>query len=188
MADAQLTVEQADAATDALVRFHNSAEDFLRYRDVYLEAVRNKKALLRKEVELKEKNERIEKLESAISIINSGGSKEVSRAKVEIAEAKKNWQIVTEEKRKTEIAMKEATQSLMKKEKVHAEMRSEVRELKKKVETLAVDFQNEKAAKEDAASRLGAAEIQLGIYTSYTANLVELNITKLYVCLHLPFL
>lgn len=187
MLDSTLTLEQAEAATNALICFENSAEDFFRYRNVYTEAVETKQALLRTKNEVQEKNEVIQKLESAILVFTSGGIKEVNRAKVEIAEAKHQLQKVTEENREIKMVMKDTRQSLTKKEKECAEMQSEVSELREKVETLTMKLQSEMAAKEDATSRLGAAKIQLGVYDSYTANLVELNITKVYIRLLLRF-
>jgi hypothetical protein len=175
------TPEQAEAATNALQCYLDSAEDVLRYRNVYLEAVETKKILVQTEIKLQEKNEVIQKLESAISVFAAGGNKEVNRARLEIAEARKELEIVTEQKSKVETGMKNARQSLAKREKECAEVQNENGELKKAVEALAADLQNVTAAKEDAARRLGAANIQLGVYDRYTANLMDLNITELYV-------
>jgi chromosome segregation ATPase len=122
-------------------------------------------------------------LESAISVFAAGGNKEVNRARLEIVEARKELEIVTEQKRKVETEMKDARQSLAKKGKQCAEMRNENSELKKAVETLAANLQNVTAAKEEAARRLGAANMQLGVYDKYTANLMDLNIAELYVCI-----
>jgi uncharacterized protein (DUF3084 family) len=135
------------------------------------------------EIKLQEKNEVIKKLESAISVFAAGGNKEVNRARLEIAEARKELEIVTEHKRKVETGMKDARQSLAKKGKECAEMQDEISELKKTVQTLTANLQNETAAKKEVASRLSAANTQLAIFDKYTANLVDLNIPKLYVCL-----
>jgi hypothetical protein len=53
--------------------------------------------------------------------------------------------------------------------------------------TLATNLQNITATKEEAARRLDAANIQLGVYDRYTANLIDLNIAELYVCIPLYF-
>jgi hypothetical protein len=97
-----LTPEQAEAATNALQRYLDSAENVLKYRNVYVEAVETKKTLVQTEIKLQEKNEVIKKLESAISVFAAGGNKEVNRARLEIAEARKELEIVTEHKRKVE--------------------------------------------------------------------------------------
>jgi chromosome segregation ATPase len=178
-----LTPEQAEAATNALQCYLDSAENVLKYRSVYVEAVETKKILVQTEIKLQEKNEVVKKLESAISVIAAGGNKEGNRARLEIAEARKELEIMTEQKRKVATEMKDARQSLAKKGKEYAEMQNENSELKKAVETLAANLQNVTAAKEEAARRLGAANMQLGVYDKYTANLMDLNIAELYVCI-----
>jgi chromosome segregation ATPase len=182
-----LTPEQAEAATNALQCCLDSAKDVLKYRNVYFEAVQTKSTLVQTEIRLQEKNEVIEKLESAISVIAAGGNKEVNRARLEIVEARKELEIVTEQKRKVETEMKDARQSLANKGKECAEMQNENSELKKVVETSAADLQNVTAANEEMARRLGAANMQLGVYDKYTANLQDLNIAELYVCISLHF-
>jgi chromosome segregation ATPase len=182
-----LTPEQAEAATNALQCCLNSAEEVLKYRNVYFEAVQTKSTLVQTEIRLQEKDEVIKILESAIAVFTAGGNKEVSRARLEIVEARKELEIVTEQKRKVETEMKDARQSLAKKGKECAEMQKENSELKKVVETLAADLQNVKAANEEVARRLGAANMQLGAYDKYTANLLDLNIAELYVCISLHF-
>jgi chromosome segregation ATPase len=182
-----ITPEQAEAATNALQCYLDSAEDVLKYRNVYFEAVETQKKLLQTEIEFQEKNEVVKKLESAISVFTTGGHKEVNRARLEIAEARKELEIVTEKKRKVETEMKDARQSLAKKGKECAEMQNENSELKKAVETLAANLQDVTAEKEESARLLGAANMQLGVYDRYTANLMDLNIAELYVCIPLRF-
>jgi hypothetical protein len=180
-----LTPEQAEAATNALQCCLDSAKDVLKYKDVYFKAVQTKSTLVQTEIKLQEKNEVIEKLESAISVFTTGGYKEVSRARLEIVEARKELEIVTEQKRKVETEMKDARQLLAKKGKECTEMQNENSKLKKVVETLAADLQNVTAANEEVARRLSAANMQLGAYDKYTANLLDLNIAELYVCISL---
>jgi hypothetical protein len=182
-----LTPEQAEAATRSLRSFHDSAKDCLKYIDVFAEALETKKALLRTETELHGKVEIIKKLESAISVFILGGNKEVSRVKVENAEANKRLELVTREKDRIKAMLNDAQQSLTKKESEHTKLQKEATELKTKSETMAVQLQNEIATNKEAAGRLGAVERQLGIYHSYTANLVQLNTTSLYVTLLLCF-
>jgi chromosome segregation ATPase len=146
-----LTPEQAEAATNALQCYLNSAKDVLKYRNVYFQAVETKKLLVQTEIKLQEKNEVIKKLESAISVFTTGGNKEVNRARLEIAEVRKELEIVTEQKKKVETEMKDARQSLAKKGKECAEMQNENIGLKKAAETLAANLRNVTAAKEEAA-------------------------------------
>src|SRR5262245_61240480 len=79
---------QPDAATEALVRFTESAKDLFQYHHIYVEGAEAKKSLSLKETEIKEKDDKIKELESAIAVWTHGGNKEVSRMKVENAELK----------------------------------------------------------------------------------------------------
>jgi len=181
------TIELAEAANKALLRFQHSTEDFLKYTTVYAETIETKKALLQTKAELQEKVEIIEKLESAISIFTFRRDTEVNRVEIEIAEVEKQLQLVTEEKRVKEEALRSSGQSLAKTKKESIELQHEVSTLAAKVEAMAVDLQNEIAVRKDAASRLNAATMQLKIYDNYLANLVELNVTKLYASFSYTF-
>ena len=178
-----ITTEQAEAASKALIDFQKSADDCLQYLNVFKGAVETKKALVRTEIELRKKDETIGKLESAISIFTLRGNKEVSRVKMENAEAMKLLEIVTEEKERTNVMLKNSEQSLEKLERESAKMRSEVSELKTSNDNLAINLRSEIAAKKEATDRLRTAEMQLSLYNNYTTNLVHLNTAKLYVIL-----
>ncbi|KAJ4285979.1 hypothetical protein N0V90_013545 [Kalmusia sp. IMI 367209] len=176
---------QVETAAEALLCFQKSAEDFFRYKHIYTEAVETKKAHLRMQTELREKDNIIQELESAISVFTLGGNKEVNRMKVELAEVrkdnmdqKKRFQQVNSEKRETEAQVEETRQLLAMKAKESARLQIEISELKTKEQTRAARFDAIIAGNKDMASRLSAAKMQLDVYDGYTANLVDLNITK----------
>ena len=50
------TSQQPGPASEALLRFQHSVEDFLRFKDVYAGTAKTKKALLRMEAELQEQS------------------------------------------------------------------------------------------------------------------------------------
>lgn len=178
------TPQQPDPASEALLRLQHSMEDFFRFKDVYVETAETKKAVLRMEAELQEKDETIKKLESAVSIFTSGVNKEVSRVKVEIAEVKKELQVVTKKKQEVEAEVKNARELLATKEKESSHLQNEVNTLKARDKSLSADVKHELAAKQDAISQLDACKKQLDICDSYTTNLVNLDAVKLYVSLH----
>lgn len=129
---------QADAPAEALLRLTQSAKDFLKYQSIYAEGVKTKKNLALKEAEIREKDEKIKKLESAIATISYGGQKEVVRMKMEKAEiAKENHDLNT----KLRQALKE---------------------------------------KDDVTNQLSTTRIEVEEYATYTAELVNLDLNKLY--------
>ena len=178
---------QTDAATEALYRLTQSTKDFLKYQPVYVEGAEAKKTLLLKEAEIRKKNEQIEKLESAIAIFTHGGNKEVTRInleKAEIAKEKTNLdtklQQALKEKGKAEERVEETKYLLDEQDVESAKLKKEVLVLKAREEDLKTDLRKETAAKEDANKQLSTTRIELGKYAAYRANLVDIDMSKLY--------
>lgn len=177
--------QHTDAATQALSRFKSSAEDFLKYQHIYAEAVGTKLALQKKKIEIEEKDDKIQELETAIAVFTHGGNKEISRMKLETVELKKDisdvtrqLQLVAEEKRRTETGMNDTKQLLTKQAKDLAQLQKEVMALKKKEKTMTADLEKEIGVKKDAICRLTDVHAQLNVYVGYTTNLVDLNRSK----------
>jgi chromosome segregation ATPase len=178
---------QTDAATEALHRHTQSAKDFLRYQSIYAEGAEVKKILAIKEAEIRQKNEHIEKLDSAIAVWTHGGHKEVTRIKLEKAEIVKEktsldikLQQALKEKGKVE-EQAEKTKCLLDEQNVEsAKLKNEVLVLKAREETLKTNLRKETAAKEDVNDQLSTTRVELEKYAAYRANLVDLDMSKLY--------
>ena len=175
-----------EAATEALSRFQESVEELLKYKNIYSETAKAKKALLQLEAELRKKDAMIQELESAISVFTLGGNKEVNRMKVENAELRK---VNTDMMKKVEQATQEKIQSkaqlddtkklLIKKGQESAQLQKEINQLIKKDGDLVLRLKDAISAKDEMESRLSAAKIRLEVYDGYTAGLTDLNIPKL---------
>jgi len=178
---------QTDAATEALHRHTQSIKEFLRYQSIYAEGAEAKKTLSLKEVEIRKKNEHIEKLESAIAVYIHGGHKEVTRIKLEkseIVKEKSNLDIklqqALKEKGKAE-EQAEKTKCLLDEQNTEsAKLRNEVLVLKTGEEALKTNLRKETAAKEEVNDELSKTRIELEKYVAYRANIVNLDLSKLY--------
>ena len=185
---------QTDAATEALYRHTQSVKDFLRYQSIYAEGAEAKKTLTLKEAEIRKKNEQIEKLESAIAVYIHGGHKEVTRIKLENAEIAKEK---TDLDIKLQQALKEKGKAKEQAEKIKclldeqdaesAKLKNEVLVLKAREEALKTNLRKETAAKEDVNDQLSKTQIELEKYVAYRANLVDLDLSKLYGTLSTMF-
>jgi len=178
---------QTDAAIEALHRHTQSAKDFLRYQSIYAEGAEAKKTLSLREAEIRKKNEQIEKLESAIAVWTHEGHKEVIRIELEKAEIVKentNLDIKLQQalKEKGEVEERaEKTKFLLDEQDVEsAKLKNEVLVLKAREEALKTNLRKETAATEDVNDQLSTTRIELKKYTAYRANLVDLDLSKLY--------
>lgn len=175
-----------EAATEALSRFQESVEELLKYKDIYSETAKAKKALLQLEAELRKKDVMIQELESAISVFTLGGNKEVNRMKIENAEVRKvNMDVMkkveqaVQEKRESEAQLDNTRKLLTKKGQESAQLQKEISQLIKKDEALLIRLKDTIAAKDEIDSRFSAAKIRLEVYDGYTAGLIDLDIPKL---------
>jgi len=178
---------QTDAATEALHRHTQSVKDFLRYQPIYAEGAEAKKTLSLKEAEIRKKNEQIEKLESAVAVYIHGGHKEVAKIKLENAEIVKEktnldikLQQALKEKGKAEEQAERTKCLLDEQDTESAKLKNEVLVLKAREEALKTDLRKETAAKENLNDQLSKTRIKLEKYVAYRANLVDLDLSKLY--------
>jgi len=168
-------------------RQSQSAKGFLRYQSIYAEGVEAKKALSLKEAEIRKKNEQIEKLESAIAVWIHGGHKEVTRIKLEKAEIVKEktnldikLQQALKEKWKAEEQAEKTKCLLDEQDAESAKLKNEVLVLKAREEVLKTNLRKETAAKEGVNNQLSKTQIELEKYVAYRANLIDLDLSKLY--------
>ena len=182
--------KQIEAASRALIRFQDSAAEFFKYQHVYTEAAKTKQMLLETEVEVEEKEDKIQELETAISVFTHGGSKEVSRMELEMAGMKKEMaglrlqlEQVTEDRANMTARMGETKRLLAEQQKESARFQKELSVLKTNEKNLTTKLDRQIDANKETARRLGEAHAQLHVYVDYTANLVDLNGKTLYAFL-----
>ncbi|KAF2003798.1 hypothetical protein P154DRAFT_617400 [Amniculicola lignicola CBS 123094] len=176
--------QQVEAASQALARFQNLAEDFFKYQHIYSEAVETKRILLEKEGEVREKDKEINELKTAISVFAHCGNKEVSRLELEIAKMKKDTLVLTneikqmnEETRDVEEELEDVQRLLTEQREESAQLQKELSVQQTKEKSLATELEKQIDAKKNASRRLSDAQTQLSMYVGYTANLVDLNAT-----------
>jgi predicted RNase H-like nuclease (RuvC/YqgF family) len=175
-------IVEADAASEALVRFTQSAQDCLRYRSIYIQGAEAKKALALKEVEIREKDRRIQELDTALTVWIRGEQKEVARMKLEKAEIEKErldletkLKQTLREKNKAEEQIDRTRRLLDDRNRESANLQKELIELKERVEKLKADLSQQVTAKEHEAKLLGTIRTELGKYTAYTADLINID-------------
>lgn len=177
----------ADAAVEALLRLTQSAEEFLKYQSTFTEGAETRKTILLQEELIREKDEKIRTLESAITVFVYGGQKEVSRMKLEKAEIaterdelNAKLEQIMEEKRKAEELAENNKQLLDKQIEETDLLKIEVLGLRVREEALRAELTKEVAEKESVALQLCRQTLEVEKYYSYTTNLTEVDMTKLY--------
>ncbi|KAF1847302.1 uncharacterized protein K460DRAFT_425972 [Cucurbitaria berberidis CBS 394.84] len=176
---------EPDAATQALARYAESVQDFLRYQHIYAGGAQSNKTVSILQAEIKEKDEKIKQLDTAISVWTVGGNKEVSRMKVENAEIraemsglKNQLQQESKDKGQFEAQLKHASHLLGEQEKQSTKLRREIETLKAENDVLKTRLQEGKAARDQLNSQLDLTRGELDTFTGYKANLVNLDLTK----------
>jgi chromosome segregation ATPase len=179
--------KEADAATDALIRFTQSANEFFSYQRIYAQGARANKALSLKEAEVREKDAKIKELESAIAVWTHRGHEEVTQMELErdnIAKEKSDLDTQLRQaltgKGKVQTQAEKTVRLLDKKTKESAQLQKEVLTLKAREEELKTTLSKEITAEENFAKQLHTTRTELGEYASYTANLVDLDLNNLY--------
>ncbi|OCL07659.1 hypothetical protein AOQ84DRAFT_222662 [Glonium stellatum] len=174
--------QTTDGAIEALHHFVESANNFLAYQAVYTDGAEAKRMLSLKEVEIKEKNETIQRLETTVAVMNHGANKEVARIRLEKAEMEKSkddleqtLRQVREEKARAEEQVKKAKAQLDRQNEELDKAEEESNSHKARADALDLRLKLDANAKEQTNDQLRAAEAELEKYIVYRSGLVEFD-------------
>jgi chromosome segregation ATPase len=180
---AQVQDSQSDQDGDpakAFLCLFQSAQNFLKYQAIIEEGIKAKIELEKKEAEIVRQNQKINELNTAISVWVREGNKEVTRMRVEKAIILKRKE---ELDTKLKQALKDNTEAKQEAEKKNTELNERLEtftQAQKEVEKLKTGLQCETAKAEDLTTKLAAARDELKYYDACISNIVEIDLKKLY--------